>query len=57
MHWSNELRKPELPNSRRAHEYLSALLSFVYRSRPRATVRGALAAFRLSKLLFSGNLA
>src|SRR5256886_5981536 len=25
MHWSNEVRKTELPNSRRALEYLSAL--------------------------------
>jgi len=55
MRWSNELRKPELPKSRRAHEYLSAPLSFVCRSLPRAKSRGVLRGFRLAKLLFSGN--
>ena len=55
MRWSDELRKPELPKSRRAHEYLSAPLSFVCRSLPRAKSRGVLRGFRLAKLLFSGN--
>jgi len=57
MRWSNELRKPDLPKSRKAQEYLSAPLSFVCRSLPRAKSRGVLLGFRLSKLLFSGNLA